>query len=597
MNKHTSKIFFGVRKKLLLLIFFISFFVFAVGTHGLITVNRLTTASEVVIKREIPLVRSIEEALTVMNEGRLAVEQAFDIVEPSQIAEVVALEAQFTMATERFNAFLSAITWGSESEAFKRTNQGKDFAVWRDLGLGDTFVVPQPSSLQVRLAGEAGLYYRVAVQHATEALIIHRTVLINPEESLSRELAKDEMRKSRYFAGLAIEKFKRMVEISSETIGVTSRGLEEESRKAFLNIILFSVVGLIVPLLAGMVFTDKVIISPLNSLLEAADRLGKGDLSYRASVNTKDEIATLAETFNSMASSLASHTASLEKEVVERTKKLEEHIAINKHQVEDLARLNKELNTGTTLLIRRDLELSRANERLKSLDEAKSEFVSVAAHQLRTPLSGVKWTMNMVLSGILGPLNTEQKSFLMKCYESNERMILLINDMLGADRVDSDKLKYHFVPTQISDLLDNVLFEMTSLIAKKKLQIAFVHKDRNLPQVNIDTEKMRAVLQNLLENTVKYTPDGGKIEMDFQVAGEFVQMSIKDSGIGIPEEDKKNIFKRFFRAKNAVKVETDGSGLGLFIAKGIVEKHGGKIWFESSLGQGTTFNFTIPISK
>ena len=248
-------------------------------------------------------------------------------------------------------------------------------------------------------------------------------------------------------------------------------------------------------------------------------------------------------------------------------------------------------------VIERTEELTLANKRLLALDQIKSEFISVAAHQLRTPLSGIKWTLNMILSGTFGQLTIEQKSFLMKCYESNERMIMLINNMLDVDRIDSGKLDYHFVPTQIFDLLDNVLFEMTSLISKKKLQMSFVNKDRSLPQVLIDTEKMRAVLQNLLENAVKYTSPGGKIEIDFQVVGEFMKISIKDNGIGISEEDKENIFNRFFRAQNAVKIETDGSGLGLFIAKGIIEKHGGKIWFESSLGQGTTFSFTIPIYK
>ena len=278
-------------------------------------------------------------------------------------------------------------------------------------------------------------------------------------------------------------------------------------------------------------------------------------------------------------------------------------LIFKKKAASDLSGLDKlqkavlDQENSAKMLIRRDLELTRANERLHELDQSKSNFISIVAHQLRTPLSGVKWTLNMVLSETLGPLSTEQKSFLMKCYESNERMIILINDMLGADRIDSDKLKYHFVPTQIFDLLDNVLFEMTSLITKKKLQMSFVNKDRNLPQVKIDTEKMRAVLQNLLENALKYTPPGGKIEINFQVVEDFVEISIKDSGIGIPEEDKKNIFKRFFRAKNAVKVETDGSGLGLFISKGIIDKHGGKVWFESKVGEGSTFHFTIPISK
>lgn len=272
-------------------------------------------------------------------------------------------------------------------------------------------------------------------------------------------------------------------------------------------------------------------------------------------------------------------------------------LSSHKAGLERLSKAVKDQENSAKLLIRRDLELTRANEKLRELDQAKSNFISIVAHQLRTPLSGVKWTLNMVLGGTLGPLTAEQKSFLMKCYESNERMIILINDMLGADRIDSDKLKYNFVPTQIFDLMDNVLFEMTSAIAKKKLNMSFAHKDRNLPKVLIDTEKMRAALQNLLENAVKYTLEGGSIEIDFSVLEGFLEVSIKDSGIGIPEEDKKNVFNRFFRAKNAVKVETDGSGLGLYIARGIIEKHGGKIWFDSLAGKGTTFYFTIPISR
>ena len=230
-------------------------------------------------------------------------------------------------------------------------------------------------------------------------------------------------------------------------------------------------------------------------------------------------------------------------------------------------------------------------------NQSESDFISIVAHQLRTPLSGVKWTLDMILGGTLGTLSAEQKALLLKCYESNERMIVLINDMLSANRIDSDKLEYHLVPTQILDLLDNVLFEMASSVSKKKLRVLFVNKDKNLPRVLIDVEKMRAVLQNLLENAIKYTPEGRKVEIDFQVVGELVQISIKDSGIGIPEEDKKNIFKRFFRAKNAAKMEKNGSGLGLSMSQGIVEKHGGKLWFESKVEEGSIFSFTIPIAK
>jgi len=267
----------------------------------------------------------------------------------------------------------------------------------------------------------------------------------------------------------------------------------------------------------------------------------------------------------------------------------------------ELDKLSKALadqDRSAKMLIRRDLELTRANERLHELDQAKSNFITIVAHQLRTPLSGVKWTLNMVLGETLGVLTDEQKSFLMKCYESNERMILLINDMLNADRIDSGKLKYEIAPIQIFDLIDNVLFEMISTVSQKGLKISFANnKDRNLPKVAVDPEHMRAVVQNLLENAVKYTLDGGSIDIGFEPDKDFMKVSITDTGIGIPKGEEKNIFNRFFRATNALKVQTDGSGLGLFIAKGIIEKHGGKIWFESEVGRGTTFHFTIPIFK
>src|SRR3989344_7095777 len=179
--------------------------------------------------------------------------------------------------------------------------------------------------------------------------------------------------------------------------------------------------------------------------------------------------------------------------------------------VEKLQKAVLDQQNAAKMLIRRDLELTRANEKLHELDQAKSNFISIVAHQLRTPLSGVKWTLNMVLGDTLGPLTNEQRSFLMKCYESNERMIILINDMLGADRIDSDKLKFNLVPTDISDLMDNVLFELTSTVKKKGLSITFANRDSNLPHVLIDTEKMRAALQNLLENAIKYNNEGGEI--------------------------------------------------------------------------------------
>ncbi len=266
-------------------------------------------------------------------------------------------------------------------------------------------------------------------------------------------------------------------------------------------------------------------------------------------------------------------------------------------EVEKLKSLLEDQKNSTKLLIRRDLELSRANEKLQKFDEVKSNFISVVAHQLRTPLSGMKWTLSMLLNGDMGELNNDQKTFLMKSYESNTRMITLVNDMLVADGIQSGRVHYGFKHIDIINLMDNVLFDVSPQAAKRNISIVYKNKFENLPQAYVDPETMRAVLQNLLENAIKYTIDGGTIEIDVKKEADKLVISIADNGIGIPKDQAKNVFVKFFRARNAIKRETDGSGLGLYISKTIVEKNGGTIWFDSVEGKGSTFYFTVPLQE
>lgn len=267
-------------------------------------------------------------------------------------------------------------------------------------------------------------------------------------------------------------------------------------------------------------------------------------------------------------------------------------------ELEKVRQIVAEQEKGAQLLVRRDLELTRANERLRKLDEIKSGFISVVAHQLRTPLSGIKWTLNLLLNGDMGPLQNEQKTFLLKAYESNDRMIALVNDMLGADRIESGKVRYSFASVDLRDMVDSILFELLPQAQAKGVSIHFAARSESLLKVRADPEKMRAVFQNLLDNSIKYSLAQGNIEIGMKPGNhDEVLVWVKDDGIGIPKEQQKNVFERFFRAKNAVKAETDGSGLGLFIVRSIIERHGGRIWFESAEGKGVTFYFTVPVDK
>lgn len=229
----------------------------------------------------------------------------------------------------------------------------------------------------------------------------------------------------------------------------------------------------------------------------------------------------------------------------------------------------------------------------KMVEDAKQQFISTAAHQLRTPLSGIKWAISMLLNG-KGTLDNTQKVLAMKSFESTNRLIALVNDLLNVGRIESGRLQLNLVSTNISNLLSSILLDLTPQVSYKEIEI-IMKPDENLPPVEFDQESMRAVFQNLLENAVRYTTKGGTIEIGVRKNGEMIEVSIKDSGIGIPFNQQKHLFTRFFRATNAVSLEPDGSGLGLYIAKQIVEKHHGRIWFDTVLGKGTTFHTALPI--
>lgn len=235
--------------------------------------------------------------------------------------------------------------------------------------------------------------------------------------------------------------------------------------------------------------------------------------------------------------------------------------------------------------------------REKTIERIKTEFVSISAHQLRTPLSAIKWTLHMILEGDLGPINIEQKEFLEKIYKSNERMINLINDLLDVSRIEEGRYIYHLTWVDLSQVVDSVINMFEDEIKKKDLRVLFQKPFQKTPKVLVDEEKIKLAIQNLLENSIKYTRKNGEILIFLEPLKKEIKFSIKDNGLGIPKNQQWRVFSKFFRGSNVIQIEPDGTGLGLFITKNIIEAHGGKIWFESEEGKGTTFYFTLPFEK
>lgn len=247
-----------------------------------------------------------------------------------------------------------------------------------------------------------------------------------------------------------------------------------------------------------------------------------------------------------------------------------------------------------------DIEkLKSENERLLKLNAVKTEIVSVGAHQIRTSLAALKWIIKMFLDGDLGKINNEQETLLRKAFDGNERAISIVSEILLINKSeDVAEKKYVFEDLNLIDIIENTIFDFSGESRARGIEIIFLKPNNAIPHINADKEKVRVILQNLIENSIKYSNYHGKIFISIKLNDEgFVEVSVKDSGIGISEDSKKKIFEKFYRTEKAQKKEAMGSGIGLYTVKKITEAHSGKIWFESEEGHGTTFFFTLPVKK
>ena len=231
----------------------------------------------------------------------------------------------------------------------------------------------------------------------------------------------------------------------------------------------------------------------------------------------------------------------------------------------------------------------------RRIDKAKSEFVSLASHQLRTPLTAIRWYSGMLKSGDGGKITPEQKEFVDQIYDSNKRMVELVNSLLNVSRIDLGTLASDPKPTDIVALIESVVGELAPQIRDKNLEFKKLYANKILT-LSVDPKLIRMVVQNLLSNAIKYTPPKGTVSVSLSSNTKEMEFSVTDTGYGIPENQKNKIFTKLFRADNAIEKEADGNGLGLYIVKSIAETNDGKVWFESEENKGTTFHFTLPMT-
>lgn len=234
--------------------------------------------------------------------------------------------------------------------------------------------------------------------------------------------------------------------------------------------------------------------------------------------------------------------------------------------------------------------------REKAIDKAKSEFVSLASHQLRTPPTIINWHIEELLSGDFGKLNDQQKEYLEEIYNANKRMIDLINSILNVSKIELGTFTIEKNSVDIMEISKSTLnnFNIKRQIAQKGIKIKEIYG--KAPIIQGDQKIIEIVFQNLISNAVKYTPNNGLIEIEIIARANDVLVKVSDSGCGIPKADQQKIFTKFFRSDNAKGLDPEGNGLGLYIVKAMIKQIGGKIWFESEENKGTTFYFTIPLN-
>jgi signal transduction histidine kinase len=264
----------------------------------------------------------------------------------------------------------------------------------------------------------------------------------------------------------------------------------------------------------------------------------------------------------------------------------------NAQSVDEVRKLNSTLEQRISAATG---ELRRSNAQLQRLDKAKDEFISMASHQLRTPLTSIKGYLSMLIEGDIGAVSKEQKKVLSEAFVSSERMVRLIGDFLNVSRLQTGKFVIEKHPVDLARMVRREIDGLEQNALARDMKFVY-KKPKDIPMLNIDENKVQQVVMNFCDNAIYYSKEKSKITVTLQKSGNSVVFKVIDTGIGVPKAEQARLFQKFFRAENARRARPDGTGVGLFLAKKVIDDHGGSIIFESKEGKGSTFGFRLPIA-
>lgn len=262
---------------------------------------------------------------------------------------------------------------------------------------------------------------------------------------------------------------------------------------------------------------------------------------------------------------------------------------------EDPALIVGAVSVVTIFIITIGTVIIRSVERIAESSRMKSEFISIASHELKTPLSAIKWALDLLLTYKKDEFNKEQLEYLIAVQENNERLIRLTSDLLDVSRIEGGVFVLNLGKCSIVQIIKESIDEFIPLARLANVSLSFSPPKEEIPLLHLDQVKIRVIVKNIINNSIKYIKGKGNVEITATRERKKVVIRVKDTGVGIPEYDQPLIFNKFYRSSNKLLYQTSGAGLGLFIAKAFVEASGGKIGFESEEKKGSTFWFTLPV--
>jgi len=320
------------------------------------------------------------------------------------------------------------------------------------------------------------------------------------------------------------------------------------------------------------------ILRPIRDLTTGAQRITKGDFNYTIVAKTGDEIQTLAQQFNTMADTLKKHTVSLKEEITQR-----------KQAEKKLRKAHDELEVKVA---KRTEELSQANIRLKELDKLKSMFIASMSHELRTPLNSIIGFIGIILEGISGKITKNQRKELTMAKNSADHLLVLISDVIDVSKIEAGEIKLGIEEFNLSNIAQEVKNSFKVAAEEKGLELSLEMHEKLV--IKSDERRTKQVLINFVSNALKFT-DKGKVEMKVAKKDGKVEVSVRDTGIGIKKETMPKLFKQFSRIHVKGAPIKEGTGLGLYLSKKIADLLGGDVSAESEFGKGSLFTFTLPI--